>query len=119
MDFTVSSCSSRDRAAAALIASRLARRWKGPKDENPATAPPGGVAGRVSASGVLLAQAEALDQRAVDLDVGALEVVEQAAALAHQPEQATAVSLLARWYWETMRALSAVVTAMGVNSPTL
>src|SRR5258706_6026470 len=38
----------------------------------------------------LLAQAEALDQRAVGLDVLALEVVEQAAALAHHGEQPAA-----------------------------
>src|SRR5260221_1677018 len=38
----------------------------------------------------LLAQAEAVDQRAVGLDVLALEVVEQAAALAHHGEQPAA-----------------------------
>src|SRR5687767_622144 len=40
--------------------------------------------------GSLLAQAEALDERAVRLDVGALEVVEQPATLAHELEEPAA-----------------------------
>src|SRR5688572_21212362 len=38
----------------------------------------------------LLAQAQALDERPVGLDVAALEVIELAAALADEPQQATA-----------------------------
>src|SRR5512139_406761 len=40
--------------------------------------------------GCLLADAEALDRRAVAVDVGALEVVEEAAALAHHAQESPA-----------------------------
>src|SRR5207244_4122414 len=49
------------------------------------------VAGQRSRCGrSLLAQAEALDERAVRLDLAALQVIELAAALAHHPQQAAA-----------------------------
>src|SRR6185503_15959740 len=61
--------------------------WRGPKTTNPARSSPEPRGVVSSGKRSLLAQAEALDERAVGLDVGALEVVEQAAPLAHELEQ--------------------------------
>src|SRR5579862_2522610 len=46
--------------------------------------------GRRFGGSPLLAQPEALDQRAIALDVAALQVIELAAALAHEPQQPAA-----------------------------
>src|SRR5688500_7835195 len=79
MDFTMGSCSlgSRARETGAGLA-----RLEGPERQKPRGSD-GSVRGARVPAGSLLAQAEALDQRAVRLDVAALQVVEQAAALAH------------------------------------
>src|SRR5512134_2601443 len=60
------------------------------KAKTPRALPGEGVAGLGVRRRPLLAQAELLDERAVLLVVAALEVVQQAAALAHHPEQPAA-----------------------------
>src|SRR3954471_8947643 len=85
MDFTMSSCSWRS-----LHRRRGLGKRAPPKTTNPARARsrPRGVF--VGLWRPLLAQAEALDDRAVRLDFAALEVIQQAATLAHELEQAPA-----------------------------
>ena len=56
-----------------------------PETKNPASAL-ATIRGVLFFLASLLAQPEALDERAVSLDVLALEVIEQAAALAHEPQ---------------------------------
>src|SRR6185312_15621953 len=68
---------------------RMPARGGNPESKNPASAgerPRGSRRPALS----LLPQAEALDERAVALDVAALQVIEQAAALAHHLQQPAA-----------------------------
>src|SRR6187549_3850619 len=87
MDFTgvfLLSGSAGTRVSSRPRAGERGRKRKAPR------APAGVVAGPFPASRSQLAQAEALDQRAVGLDLGAFQVVEQAASRAHHLEQAAA-----------------------------
>src|SRR4029077_20850940 len=88
IDFTLSSCDGRC-AARCRGPSRGLREGRPPKRKTP-RALARSTRGSCSSGASLLAQAEALDERAVGLDVAALEVIEEAAARAHHLEQAAA-----------------------------
>src|SRR5688572_15749037 len=90
MDFTGVFLLSGGAGAARLGVARPARGWEGPKETKSPARSVRRRRGAGSGVGSLLAQAEALDQRAIGLDVLALQVVEQAAAPAHHGEQAAA-----------------------------
>src|SRR5690349_3636268 len=84
MDFTGFSCGREARSRP------VRRRRRNALEESGTTNPAGACRasrGSVGGEWSLLAQAEALDQRAIGLDPGALQVIEQAAPLAHELEQ--------------------------------
>src|SRR5258708_3155308 len=94
IDFTMSSCSWRVTrrfcGAGPRVCGGPLRQRAPPKRKTPRALDAEASRGRLRGEWALLAQAEALDERAVGLDVAALEVIELAATLAHHPQESAA-----------------------------